>query len=148
MRKRLARSTALVLAGMLVAAACTQDRPDPSAAPPAPSPSASKARGSGLCQPFPDRLFDEFLAAYNDRDLGALEDLVVAPRIEDLVAGAYGGRSSFEDVTEWARAAWDAGDRVQSMGYSAFHPSKTGFQMLVTRTSDRLAAAGIDRVST
>ncbi|MFN2587925.1 MAG: Kelch repeat-containing protein [Actinomycetota bacterium] len=73
--------------------------------------------------------------------------MVTAPVIEDLVVGAYSGDSSFHGVEDWARAAWAAGDRIRSSGYSAFHPSRNGFQMLITRTSKRLSDAGIRRVS-
>lgn len=141
--KETRRLGAASVAALLVVAACTQDartvRSRP-AAPPSPT-------ASGLCQPFPDRLLDEFLAAYNARDLDALEALVTAPVVEDPVAAGYGADLSFDGVEEWARAAWAAGDRMRASGYSAFHPSKTGFQMLVTRASDRLSEAGIERVS-
>jgi hypothetical protein len=137
------------LAAALLIAACTQDSPHRATPrPTAPSPTVSDSKESGLCQPFPDRLIDEFLAAYNGRDLEALRGLVAATHIEDDVAAAYSGEPAFDDVGEWARVAWDAGDRIRSTGYSAFHPSKDGFQMLATRASDRLDEAGIESVST
>lgn len=136
-----------LIAALLLVVACTQERPRTAAVPSAtPSPRASPGE-NGLCQPFPDRLIDELLAAYNGRDLDALTHLVTAPEVVDVVAGAYGGDSSFDSVEEWARAAWDAGDRIRSSGYSPFHPTKSGFQMLVTRSSDRLSEAGIERIS-
>lgn len=136
----------LLAAIALVVTACTQDvrtaAPGPSATP---SPTASTGK-SALCQPFPDRLVDELVAAYNARDMDALSELVTAPRVEDLAAGAYAGDSSFSGVEEWARAAWAAGDRIRGSGYG-FDPSEPGFQLLVTRASRELAEAGIDRVS-
>ena len=149
MRKRAHNATALGLAMIVLAAACTQSVADqPSSRAVDPSPQPSKSRESRLCQPFPDRLIDEFFDAYNGRDLEALQDLVVASRIKDIVAGAYDGGRSFHDVAEWARVAWEAGDRMQDVGYGAFYPTKSGFQMFVTRVSDRLRAAGIGRVAT
>jgi hypothetical protein len=144
--RRLSLSSLLVVALLLVGA-CTQERPR--AAPePSATPSPTRSPGeNGLCQPFPDRLIDELLAAYNGRDLDALTQLVTAPEVVDVVAGAYSGDSSFDGVEEWARAAWDAGDRIRSSGYSPFQPTRHGFRMLVTRSSDRLSEAGIERVS-
>jgi N-acetylneuraminic acid mutarotase len=111
-----------------------------------PSPVPSKRKG--LCQPFPDRLIDDFTAAYNSRDLEALEDLVTAPRIDDVVAAAYAGESSFDGVRGWAEVNWNSDDRIDISGYSAFYPTKRGFQMLITRRSATLRANGIERVST
>ncbi|MGI8706724.1 MAG: Kelch repeat-containing protein [Actinomycetota bacterium] len=144
---------ALTAAAILAACTTTNDidaqvANSPSRRDPAASPSQSVASGkSPLCQPFPDRLIDEFLAAYNGRSLEALKELIVAPEVEDIVVGAYGASSSSFDVEAWARAAWDAGDRIRNSGYSAFHPSKNGFQMLITRTGDELSDAGIAKVS-
>ncbi len=140
---------AVVLTTTVLAAACTGNvgnQPTVSR-PGSPSPSLSPPKESRHCQPFPDRLIDEFLAAYNGRDLEGLQSLVTAPEIVDVVAAAYTGGSSFEGVTEWARASWDANDRIDNSGY-AFHPSKNRFQMLVTRASAVLRADGIERVST
>lgn len=111
------------------------------------SPSEPSSKKTSLCQPFPDRLIDEFLAAYNGRSLDPLEKLIVAPEIEDIVVSAYDGSSSSFDVEEWARTAWEAGDRIRNSGYSAFHPSKNGFQMLITRASGKLSDAGITKIS-
>jgi hypothetical protein len=148
---------ALFLVGALLVGACSGGDDDRPAAdgrtPSAPStidaetPSRVPAKRKGLCQPFPDRLIDEFIAAYNERDLEALENLVVAPRIDDVVAAAYAGESSFAGVREWATVNWGADDRIDSSGYGAFYPTKRGFQMLVTRHSDTLRANGIERVS-
>jgi N-acetylneuraminic acid mutarotase len=157
MAKR-AGSIALLFVGGLLVGACSggdddrraADSKAPSAASSTdietPSPASSKRKG--LCQPFPDRLIDEFIAAYNGRDLEALENLVTAPRIEDVVAAAHAGESSYGDVREWAEVNWDADDRIESAGYSAFYPTKRGFQMLITRHSATLRANGIERVST
>lgn len=138
----------VAVAAVLMVPACTPEPTDRAVSPRGtPSPATSRDGEVGLCQPFPDRLIEDFLAAYNGRDLQALEELVVAPQIEDLVAAAYAGRGVFDDVGDWASAAWDANDRLHNSGYSAFHPSKNGFQMLVTRKSDSLREAGINSVS-
>lgn len=110
---------------------------------PSPSPSPSRV---GLCQPFPDRLIDDFLRFYNGES-GAIETLVVDERIEDVVASAYSGQSSFAGAAEWAEAGWNEGDRLRSSGYSAFHPTKRGFQMHLTRWSRALRDEGIDAIS-
>ncbi|HEX2195500.1 MAG TPA: hypothetical protein VHJ76_01130, partial [Actinomycetota bacterium] len=110
-----------------------------------PSPDASSAP-SARCRAFPDRVIDRFVEAYNARDLDALTRVVTASEVEDVVAGAYSGDSSFHGVEDWARAAWAAADRIRSAGYS-FQPSSRGFEMLVTRTSNRLSQAGVERVS-
>jgi N-acetylneuraminic acid mutarotase len=150
--------SALLLVGALLVGACSGGDDDPRAADSktpsgasstdgeTPSPAPSKRKG--LCQPFPDRLIDEFIVAYNGRDLEALENLITAPRIDDVVAAAYAGESSFDGVREWAEVNWDADDRLESTGYSAFYPTKRGFQMLMTRHSAVLRANGIERVST
>jgi hypothetical protein len=44
-----------------------------------------------LFQPFPHRLIDDFIAAYNERHLDTLENLVDVDQIEDVVAAAYAG---------------------------------------------------------
>jgi hypothetical protein len=149
MRKRAGIAAVVSLATIVVAAACTHsvaDQPTPRA--PSPSPKPSESKKSGLCQPFPDRLIDDFLAAYNSRNLEALQDLVVAAPVTDIVASAYAGDRSFDDVADWARVGWEAGDRMHSEGYGAFFPTKSGFQMFVTRASDRMRADGIERVAT
>ncbi|MDQ3982490.1 MAG: hypothetical protein M3271_07415 [Actinomycetota bacterium] len=126
--------------------ACTEaDVAAPTASPETPSPSPRAQ--AGLCQPFPDRLIDDLAAAYNSRDLDALRSLVTAPRVEDVVAAAYDGDSSFDDVAEWAEAGWDAGDRMNNVAYNAFHPTRRGFQMVVMRRSDTLEEHGIAAVS-
>jgi hypothetical protein len=141
-KRRRARIATMAVAAVVLAA-CTEGREQPSAAP---SPVASSPR-AGLCQPFPDRQIDELVAAYNRRDVDALKQLVTASPIHDLVGAAYGDDASFDDVEEWATAAWAAGDRIRSVGYGAFHPTNDGFQMLVTRRGTRLSDAGIARVS-
>ncbi|MBA2726384.1 MAG: hypothetical protein H0U53_10380 [Actinobacteria bacterium] len=143
----------VAVTALLMLTACTPEATDRAGSTqenPSPATSRDDERDDegGLCQPFPDRLIDDFLTAYNSRDLQALEELVVAPQIEDLVAAAYTGRAVFDDIDDWASAVWDANDRLHNSGYNAFHPSKNGFQMLVTRKSDSLRAAGINRVST
>ena len=105
-------------------------------------------RRSTLCQPFPDRLIDHFIMAYNDRDLEALKKVVVAERIEDVVAATYRNGSAFTGVGEWARAGWDVGDRMTLTGYTAFYPTKRGFQMHVVRRSAALGERGIAGVAT
>lgn len=100
-----------------------------------------------LCQPFPDRLVDGFLRAYNHRDLAALRDLIGAPAIHDVGGAAHGGLTDFEDVAQWARTGWRAGDRLNGVGYTAFSPTPDGFLMHVERESDALRAAGIERVA-
>lgn len=146
--KPAAQETAIILTATVLLVACTgNEARQPSAETRTPSPSPRKE--SGLCQPFPDRLFDEFVAAYNGRDLMGLQNLVTAPRIEDLVAGGYDGTSStFDDVAEWAETNWDAGDRMNLTGYSAFSPTKRGFQMHMSRGSETLRDHGIERVAT
>jgi hypothetical protein len=103
--------------------------------------------GATLCQPFPDRLIDDFIAAYNDRDLNALKRIVVDERIEDVVAAAYSDTSRSAGVEEWARAGWNADDRMRLIGYGAFYPTKRGFQMYVVRRSSVLADQGITGVA-
>ena len=168
MTKRARTDVALLLVGALLVGACgggDDDRratgsktpsPPPSTdsktASPAPStdsttPNPPPSERKELCQPFPDRLIDEFIAAYNGRDLEALESLVTAPQIHDVVAAAYAGKSSFGDVRDWAEVNWDADDRIDITGYSAFDSTNRGFRMLVTRHSAALRANGIDRVA-
>jgi N-acetylneuraminic acid mutarotase len=147
MSKRAGWKTAVLVVTALLIAACSNSEVGPRAddsETPTPSPSKEK----GLCQPFPDRLIDDFIAAYNARDLQGLESLVAASPIEDLVATAYSGASSFEDVGQWAEANWDANDHMGLTGYTAFYPTKQGFQMQVTRGSATLRDHGIERVST
>jgi hypothetical protein len=127
-----------------IATACTDGSTDRAAPPPTPSPAASGQ--STLCRPFPDKLVDDFMAAYNGRNASALEEIVAARDIEDVVATAYSGDESFDDVGDWARASWDAGDRIRSLGYS-HQPAKGGFGMMIARTSEPLRDAGIERVS-
>lgn len=109
---------------------------------------SSGRRANRLCQPFPDRLLDNFLAAYNERDLDTLEALVTDETIEDVVTAAYAGSADFDGVAGWAEASWEADDRMRSVGYSAFYPTKRGFQMMMTRRSDALEAHGIGAVTT
>jgi hypothetical protein len=116
------RALALLLTTVLVGS-CNGNEVTAPTVTNAPSPSAR----TGLCQPFPDRLIDDLVTAYNSRDLERLGDLVTAPHVEDVVAAAYHGDAFFDDVEEWAEVAWDAGDRLSSVGYSAFHPTKRGF---------------------
>lgn len=137
----------LALTAAALLSACTgKEATQPAAE--APTPSSSPTRQEGLCQPFPDRLIDEFVSAYNGRDLEALQSLVVASQVNDLVAGAYEGDSSFDGVAPWAEAGWEVEDRINLVGYGAFHPTKSGFQMNITRRSDTLQAHGIEAVST
>ena len=132
----------------LMLAGCSATPPAPvarSTPTPSPSPSPTKV---GLCQPFPDRLIDDFIGRYNAESREGLEMLVTDDRIEDVVASAYTGDSSFDGVGEWAEAGWSQHDRIRSAGYGAFHPTKDGFQMYVTRWSRALRAEGIDAVAT
>jgi hypothetical protein len=96
-----------------------------------------------LCEPFPDRLIDEFLTAYKARDEAALSDLVQVERIRDISAVAYAGRAEFGSVGEWAHRAWEAHDEIRLAGYSAFEGSSDGFTMYGLRRNDALAKAGI-----
>ncbi|HWC14846.1 MAG TPA: kelch repeat-containing protein [Actinomycetota bacterium] len=144
-------AAAIAVAALLIA--CVGDSPankvaqaEASPVLQSPTPSASKRT---LCQPFPDRLADEFIAAYNGRDLSALQELVPATDIRDVVAAGYARTAStFTDVDEWTDATWDANDRIKLSGYSAFAPTKWGFQMHMTRGSDALRDAGIERIAT
>lgn len=90
---------------------------------------------------------DEFLRAYNRRDVQALTDLVSAPRIHDVVAASYAGTSSFDDVAGWARAGWDVGDRFDLTGYGVPSPIGRRFSMFVERRSRALADEGIQTLS-
>ena len=148
MMKQVAKETAIILIACVLLVACTGDKAGrPAADSRTPSPPPRKE--SGPCQPFPDRLIDDFVAAYNGRELEDLQRLVTARRIEDLLAGGYGGRSSsFDDVTEWAETSWNAGDRMNLTGYSAFSPTKRGFQMHMSRGGPTLRDYGIPRVAT
>ena len=142
--------SALGLAVLVAIGACAGGEADPRdpdrtpkvVASPQPSPTAR-----GLCQPFPDRLIDDLLSAYNGRNLEGLETLVKASDVVDIVAAAYADESSFDDVETWAQANWDVGDRMKNVGYGAFHPTKEGFQMMLTRSSAMLRQHGIARVS-
>lgn len=148
MRGRTPLLICVLCAGSLLVGACPPDSPPrPTVTQAGPSPSTGPSQDKGLCQPFPDRLIDGFIAAYNRRNLEALEQLVAAEGIEDVVAGAYVGDATFADITEWAQAGWDAGDEMDLVGYGAFHGSKQGFQMHITRESSELETRGIDRVA-
>lgn len=143
MGRRWVARGAIVLAVVVVTGGCTEDPPERAA----PRPTPSESGRNRDCRPFPDRLVDEFTAAYNGRNLKALEEVVVAQDIEDVVATGYSGAESFDDVGDWARASWDAGDRIRSLGYS-YQPSKSEFGMMIARSSELLGAAGIERIST
>jgi N-acetylneuraminic acid mutarotase len=137
-------TTAVVALLAVVASACSSDqRPDSRTADPAPTPDERP----GLCQPFPDRLIDGFVAAYNGRDLEILQDMVDAEPVRDVAAAAYSGTATFANIAEWAKGGWKAKDRMSLAGYTAFHPTKRGFQMHLTRRSSVLKANGIDEVS-
>ena len=143
--KRAAVIVVVVVVALTSCSGPAADRPAEDLAGPQPSPSER----IGLCQPFPDRLIDGFSAAYNSRDIDELEELVTAGEIRDVVAGAYEGEdATFEDVRDWAEAGWAVGDRMKLVGYSAFHPTKRGFQMMITRRSEALRGHGIAGVST
>jgi hypothetical protein len=147
MRLTRARAVFLVVLTLPSVAACSADYAREADATGAAGPLVAHRR-STLCQPFPDRLIDEFITAYNDRDLEALKKVVVAERIEDVVAAAYRNGSAFTGVEEWARAGWDVGDRMTLTGYTAFYPTKRGFQMHVVRRSPALGTRGIAGVAT
>ena len=138
-----------VVALLVLGIACSaQSRP---VATPTTAPSRSSTRTAkekGLCQPFPDRLVDDFTSAYNDRDLDALEELVEAEPITDVVTAASAGTATFDDVRRWAEAGWNVGDRMRQTGYSAFYPTKRGFQMFMTRRSALLEDHRIEQVTT
>lgn len=110
-----------------------------------PSPTATPHKR--LCEPFPDRLIDEFIAAYNERDLEALESLVSVSSIEDAAAGAYVGDARFAGVADWAQAGWDEDERMNLTGYLV-HPKKPTLGMSVVRRSSKLAARGIESIVT
>jgi hypothetical protein len=143
-----AKKTGMILTAMVLLVACIENETErPAGNPRTASPSAS--RKQGLCQPFPDRLIDDFVAAYNGRDLDGLESLVTASQIKDRVAGGYDGTSSsFAGVDEWAETNWDAGDHIKVTGYSAFSPTKRGFQLHMSRGGKALRNSGIERVAT
>jgi hypothetical protein len=134
------------LAAVLLSACSSESAPPSRSA--APDPSSTPHRQQALCQPFPDRLIDDFIAAYNGRDLEGLQTMSGGKPIEDMVAAAYSGTSVFANITQWAKAGWDAKDRMNLVGYS-HHPTKRGFfQMNVTRRSSVLRGHGIVAVST
>ena len=137
----------MILTTTVLLVACTGSEPmRPIAGSRTPSPPASKEKK--LCQPFPNRIVDDFVAAYNGRDLGGMETLVTATQIEDVVAGGYdGASSSFDGVGDWAETNWAAGDSMKLTGYT-YHPKKRGFQMQMSRGSPTLRDHGIGRVST
>lgn len=131
-RTRGARILGLALSVAVVACARVGSRP---AAAPSPSVSPSPAGGKEeLCQPFPDRLSDDFQAAYRNQDLGALRDPVRVDGIHDTSAVAFAGTADFDDVEAWARAGWEAGDRLTV--YGAFGGSHDGFAMYLVREND------------
>ena len=132
--------TALVI---LLVSACGAPGREPVAAP---SPSPSPTR-EGLCQPFPDRLIDEFLAAYEDQDMAALRELIQVRSIHDTSAVAYAQQADFGSVEEWAESGWAADDRLDLTGYGAFAGTNDGFTMYVVRRNDGLRDAGIDEAS-
>lgn len=140
------RQVATVLGALVFLSSCASD-PDrvpqtgPSSSPPSPS------KKEKLCQPFPDRLIDGFLAAYEDRDLEALTTLVRAGSVHDVTAVGHAGRAEFEDVGEWAREAWAANDRLEPIGYGAFAGSPDGFLMFVKRSNDALRKVGIPELA-
>ncbi|MDQ3987443.1 MAG: hypothetical protein M3280_13215 [Actinomycetota bacterium] len=146
MEKRTGSTRALILAGAVLFASCNGTEV-PRRAGGAPSPSPSPRKEKGLCQPFPDRLVDAFIRAYNKRELEALENLVTASHVLDVAAAAYAGDSSFASVVEWATAGWNAGDRMKLAGYTALYPTKRAFQMHMTRRSDILRRRGVEAVS-
>jgi hypothetical protein len=92
-------------------------------------------------------LIDEFLAAYEHRDMSALKRLVSVPSIHDTSAVAHAQRADFGSLEDWAEAGWAAGDRLGLTGYSAFAGSKDGFTMWLIRRNDGLQDAEIDEVS-
>jgi hypothetical protein len=106
-----------------------------------------RSRHDPLCQPFPDRLIDEFLAAYNGRDLEALQELVTADEVRDVSAAPLAGTAVFGGVSPWAEAGWAADDRFGAVGYGAFHPTPRGFQMFMDRRNDVLASHGIEALA-
>jgi hypothetical protein len=138
------RSLALVVTVSIAAAACAPD-PPPAARESTHSPTPRKR--PGLCQPFPDRLIDDLLAAYNGRDEAALKDLVTATQVHDFAAVGHAGTALFEDAVSWARAGWEADDRLGIRGYSAFSPTEHGFQTLLVRRNDALRQSGIPAIS-
>jgi N-acetylneuraminic acid mutarotase len=138
---------ACLLVLSLTFVACAGVRSQPVAGP---TPSVSPSTQAGkeeLCQPFPDRLIDDFQAAYRNQDLESLRDLVRVEGIHDTSAVAYAGRVEFEDVAEWARAGWEADDRLELTGYGAFAGSHDGFTMYLVRENEGFREAGIGEVS-
>jgi N-acetylneuraminic acid mutarotase len=115
---------------------------------PTPSVSPSPAGGKEkLCQPFPDRLIDGFQAAYRNQDVEALRDLVRVDGIHDTGAVAFAGRADFKDVETWARAGWEADDRLELTGYGAFAGTHDGFTMYLVRENEGFREAGIAEAS-
>lgn len=140
------RSLVLVV---LLSGACVPllERSEPahrttSAPPPAPSPTRPPH-----CHPFPDRIYDSFLSAYNGRNDLRLGGIVATGQIYDIVAAAYAGSATFDGVNEWTDAVWGARDRLRSAGYGAFSGGPRSFAMLLERRSPLLRAAGIEIVS-
>jgi hypothetical protein len=133
---------------LFLLAACSGDEPrretngsiDPSVAPVV---SPTSQEPAALCQPFPDRLIDEFLATYNARDETALSELVRVDAVQDVSAVAFGGPADFETVGGWAEAGWAVDDRFQLTGYGAFAGTRDGFTMDLQRRNDALRAVGI-----
>jgi Kelch motif len=139
---------AIVVAGAVVASGCSAEpiQTIPSASSSAASQSSPSADTGGLCQPFPDRLFDGFLDAYGERDLPALQELVTGP-IEDASAIPHAGTATFDGITEWAEAGWAADDVLLTGGYAAFSPTRRSFQLFLTRENASLETRGIDGLS-
>lgn len=133
---------ALAIGLLLIASSCAPRKGAPQAGP-TPAPSPTQKERVALCQPFPDRLIDEFLAAYEARDEVALSELVQVEAVHDTSAVAFAGRAEFASVEEWARAAWEHDDEIRLTGYGAFAGSRDGFTMYALRRNDALAAAGI-----
>lgn len=133
---------------LVAAVACTSTAPAnrPESAPQTSS-RPTPVEDKGPCQPFPDRIIDEFLRAYNRRDLQALRGLVSAARIRDVVAASYAATSSFDDVAQWARAGWDVGDRFDLTGYGVPSPIGRRFSMFIERRNQTLEDEGIATVS-
>jgi N-acetylneuraminic acid mutarotase len=128
---------------ILLVSACAAPSREPVAAP-SPSPSPTREQ---LCQPFPDRLIDEFLAAYEDRDLDALEELFHVQAIHDTGAVAHAQQADFSSVEEWAEAGWATDDRLDLTGYGAFAGTNDGFTMYIVRRNDGLRGTGIEQIS-
>jgi hypothetical protein len=141
------RCLGLFAVAVLTACSTTSEPSTRAARTPEPSPTQT-VQQKGFCPSFPDGLIDDFREAYNERDLDALEAMVTAKPIRDVVPAAYAGTASFDGVTEWAEAGWEADDRMNLTGYTAFYPTKRGFQMQMARHSEVLRAHGIEAVTT